>query len=733
MLEAYKEPHGSIYDVDETEVDVFSLEPDSAEMTMLWARQTAIAQKMFDYYQPWLSAGKTRYNRYRGKVFTDKQLKVYKEVEDKFPVQPRLMKAPIMSLVGHIMNSRRSGQIVTEGGSLMGPSKSEDLVEIGNIMMNDLETKTEEPDKTRDLLHDALVTCYPVWALYDKTSDTDGITGRVALKILPWDSTATGPFNWKELGDINELCYVDYVKETDLIRQIPEMKDTIKKHRSWKKPERDALLSRIDQWEGVASASDRDMLYWTLSSGMPSAMAPDGYFELYTRLFQVEKEEEVAINLLNSDDIIVRSPDWDTDRWNQIISENAQQKNVRYSKVVRPVVLLWVTKFTTSGLVVDCRKHWFQKDGRIPGAPFVPAMADGIPTGPGDDYSELVLKAAVAETEFLDAIRKSGKLLVLRSGYIENITSIGREANKNVGVVIVKKEAPQLENVIKDIDRKPSTVMGEYSQKLRMDMEYETRINSAMQGNSNPSQADVAKQTEIQQGLIVQSVYIRNVNRWWNTIQNIKCKILPYAYDVMDVLEMTDQDTGNKKQVAINYPVRDMTGAIKAVLNDVKSCDFRYKMAPVDDSATAKQLEWAQTMIFLNSVPGPILSGDPTGMMLANFMIAMGAENRYLKQGGQILKTEAEKRSQQQQQLEQQKAQMENDQVMQKLKNEADRNKRQGVNLSFTGEDLKTFPDTVKFLQAIGFFDVQQQLNQAQPGPAEPVAPEQQPQPVPQQ
>ena len=717
----------TLYDINEKEIDIFSLPVDDDRVKMLWLREMQIAKSMFDYYEPWLSRGKTAMDRYRGKVFSGKQLATFKNVENKYPIQPRIMKAPIMGLVGHIMNARRSGQVVTEGGFDVLKNEGEelkareDLISVGTCVLNDLEEKTEEADLMRDMIHDALITCYPCWLMFEKEPENDGISGKVSVNKLPWDSTACGPFNWKKPSDINEFVYVDYVKEVDLIKQNPERKKAIKAHRDWMKKSKDDLYSSLEQWEGAMSAADRDRMFSHLYQAISAAMSPDGWYEVYTRLFQVENEEEVAVNLLDPDRIIVRAPDWDGARWDEVIEQAKTSSGAEYEKDTRNIKILWVTKFSSCGLMIDNRKHWFQNNAEIPGKCYVPMIVDEVPDGPGIDYAESALKVAVAETEFLDAIRKSGKLLVMRSGYIENIDAIPKEVSKNVGAIFVKRDAPMLlENVIKDIDRRPSTAMGEYAEKIRKDMQDESAINRTMLGASAPSQADVAKQTEVSLGLVVQSIYVRNVNRWWSAWQNLKCKIIPYAYSKLDILEVNDRDTAETKLVYLNYPKRGVDGSIAAIINDVTSVNFRWKIAPVDDSATAKQMEWQQAMIFLNSAPGPLMTADPTGNLLADFMTAMGQENRILKHGAKILKEEAKKRAEQQAQSQQSEAQAENQVAMQKLANEAEKNRRQGITMSFTGQDLKEMPQLATFLQQIGYFDnVSKPQQQPQQPPAE--------------
>ena len=707
---------------------------DDGKTRAVWERSMILWMRKQHYYNSLIRRGKQLYNYYMGKIFTRKQLDTYRNVQDKFPVQPRIMKAPINALIGQIINGKRSGMLTSEGGSYDSPAASAEELELANIAMKKMEQNFNERSMMREMLLDGLVSCYPTWTILEKRPPVDGVDGKLTASLLPWDSVFPGPIYWRRAEDIHDIDFLQFMSTADLIENYPWQEDVIKNHATTMRQKDTWLKTSMERWQGTLTALDADRLMFDATSAFDAAKGREGLHKVVTRLYPIRQKEEIAFDSLNPKNFVIRPGEWEDDRWAEAVRVMGENQNTEMQTGEREVNMLQQTVFSTSGIVLDNRKHWFQEqvnnEAMLPGAMFVPLMANGVPTGAGDDMSEYALKHAVFETEFLNDVRKgSSQLLALRSGMIENISSLPAEIEKGVGVAIVKRDAPiNLNDSITNIDRRPNSVMLEYSEKIKRDMEEITRINTSIQGQVNTEQSGIGKQLEIGQGMITQSHYTENANEWWKTWNNVKARAIPYAFTEHDFLSIVDEETGDTVTAEVNVPRRDMSGEVKSVANDLSVMDLKWVVMPVDDSPTAKMQEWQQSLIFLNTAAPALLQADPTGKLLARFMMVM--PNRFLKDAGRALAQDAEMKQQQMTAAQQEKVRSEAMAELLKAQTEQLKAQKQGTSLSISGEDLVQFPQLAAVLEGMGFFGNQQQ--QAAPGMQQ-QAPAQQQAPQPEQ
>lgn len=715
----------SPYDILENEVKIEGKSWDDDDCQLLWTKHTSICTKMIDFWGSKIDRGTKCFDYEKGLIFTERNLKDY-AIEEKHPIQPRLMESKIFSLVGEIMKGRRSGNITTEGGSLDNPSESATQVSIANLLMKDMEQEFDERMLTNNLLHDGLVSCYPVWAWIEKGLPSKG-EGIFTCSLLPWNSAAVAPLNFRNQKDITTVLFRSNLKMSDLIDKYPEMKSQIIAHKNAPNSKDAESVSGISEFSTTLTADDRSRVEALQQAGTASMGAPDAYFEVCTRVFVIYKNQEVAINLENPDDFVIKPPEWDEERWNNFI-ETRSAEGVEYTIADRKCRVLWQTVGTTSGLMLENKMHWYQKNGRMPGAMFYPSMIDMDVSGPGEKMLDNILMAACADTEFLDEVRKgSGSMWVLREGMISNASSFQSEVSKKQGALFIKQEFPgAIDQAVKNVPKTANKATYEFGRIVRQNLDDETRINAAMTGANQPNQAAIAKSMELNQALISQSMYVEHFNEWWETFQDLKCSIIPYKYSQYDVIEVMDEETGKPKAVEVNAPQVDMSGEIIGTVNDLTSCEFKFKIQGVDDSPSAKEAERQQALIFLNAVPGPFAAIDPSGELLAQFMMSMN--NNLLKTVGKKLLAKAQERAQSMQQSEQQQATISSSENLLKLKNEAEKIKASKVSVSITGDQLAQNPQLLALLQQIGYFNTDQPGQPAEQ-PGAPTQPQQQPTP----
>jgi len=729
----------SIYDIREDKINIDGKDWHDEEVQQLAFKSLYITQRMIDFWTPLIQRGEELFRIHDGKILDDMQRATYEEIEDKVVIEPPITKSPIRALLGQVIKARKSGTITTEEGDLDTPFDNPNEIASVNITLKDLEKKTKEQVKIRDAIHDALITCFPNVLMWQKRRPTGDNPLKYSLVKLPWNSCVFGPINIREpdFSDINELIYYDLRSMADLIEDFPDSEENLTDHWSNNKVD-DKLICSIMHWDNTQDARDINYLKAIIDAAQTNIRGPGGLVPTFQRLFKIKTKQEVWVNTApssddeeNSDHVIIPST-WGEKRKQEWIDTHKQQYE---GPVEREIVTLWRTVFTSTGLVLNNEKHWYQDCGKIPATIFVPCMLNGTPSGPMLDMKPEALRNCIAQIEYLDDMRKGGgQILITKEGYLtkQSAENITEEANKSLGVVILSKDSPaDIGTAYRIEKREPSKAWREYGEFAKSDMIENTRLNEAMQGESNPRQAAIAKENEIAQALVVSALYIDNFNLQWENHQNLKLSLLPYIYDEsMMIVEGYDEEQKSSMQAMLNIPQYDNAGEKTSVINDITSKKYRWKVSPVDDSPSAKSRMMQDALIIINGAFGPLKQADPSGSFLAKFLLAM--DNPILNKAGKLLADDAKVQQEQMSKTEQEKVKQEAAVKMMKAQAEMEKAKKAGVSFAVTGEQLAQYPNLMQFylqlLETMGVVTPQQQMPQAAPQPApQQAAPEQAP------
>lgn len=703
--------------IDESKVKIEGKAWDSDELRGLATKKVFQFQKCVAYWEPLLRRGAELTDRFEGNIFTPEQRAEYVS-KGVIPLEPPIAKAPIRALAGHVIKSRRSGQVVSERSSMEAGDNTKEL-EVINAVMKDMETKSREDYYVTEAIKSAFVTGYWNVLMFDRerpSRNSDGI--RYRMRPLPWNSCVFGPTTIREPdgSDIKEMFYFDYRNVADLLDNYPDMEKQIKEHFDVDAHVDNRMLSSLKQWEDSMTSDDRDMMYDVLRSadelGMRSGMA-----KVVMHLFPVKRQEEVWVNMYDSEgeDIEIRPPEWDDERWGKWVQDNSGKYAGPYYK---EVITLWTTVFTLSGLVLANERHWYQENGMLPCSFWLGQMSNNQPTGPMVDLNAFVLAVAVAETESLHEQRmQSSQLITAREGDITNIEDLAEEATKPTGIAMISQSSNRpVSDSVQIITRRPNNDWQGWGETQKRLMYEVTRINEAMLGEHSARQSGTAKESEISQALTVNAVYIDNMNRSWEYHQNLKLKLIPYFYDQWEVLEVIDEETGERQSLEVNAPAEyDADGNILTIINDLASSRHRWQIHYNDDSANAKMQAVEEAVNIVNATAGPLAQADPTGAMFFNFLMSL--DNPLLKTSGKNMSESAQQSAQQQQAQEQQKLQME--QVVKLINARAalQRAHKSGVFLNFRAEDLSNYPGLLELfaeIQKVSSDNVEQDFQAAQ-------------------
>lgn len=685
----------SVYSVREDKIKVEGKAWDHDDLRMLAAKKLLQFQSCADYWKYLLERGEDLWDKYNGKILTDEQRAVYEEVEDKVVIEPPIMKSPIRALVGQAMKARRSGQVTTESGSISDPAEHAKETESINVTLKDMEIKTKEEYQIRDAVHDSFVSCFWNAILFDKDRPSRNNNGmKYKMKKLPWRSLLVGPSTAcsPDGSDIKELFYFDFRTMADLQDNFPEVAEQLEAHYGERDFKDSKMFSSISEWDGNDSSEYKDALMDILDKAYGSKDSPTGLVPVVMHLFPIKRKEDVWVNIFDDtmEDFEIRPPDWSDERWNKWVEEN---KDMYHGPYERDVVTLWMTVFTTSGMILANEKHWFQENGLLPCSFWLGAVTGEVPTGPAVDMSDDCLANCISEIEYLDDLRKgSGTLLLAREGAIKNMENLPEEANKSLGVAIVSKDYQgPVRDAVHEVKRTPNDHWKTYAEQRKAGMNENTRLNETMQGASAPRQAAIAKEVEIAQALVVNAIYLDNINRCWEAHQNLKLMLIPYFYDEHDVIEVRDDKTGDMNILEINVPSEyDAEGNPVGIINDLTAHKYKWKINPVDDSATAKLRNAEEALMVINGAAGPLLQKDPTGKLFAKFLMAF--PNPFLNEAGKEMIEDAEETMAAQSQAEQQRVMREASVELAKAKADLLKAEKQGVMLNFRAEDLNNFP-----------------------------------------
>jgi hypothetical protein len=648
----------SIYDIREDEIELKGKAWDDEKIQTLAMRELYIVNKMLDWHKDLLARGEDLFGKYEGDILGADKRAYMEEVEDKIIIEPPIAKSPIRALLGEIIKARKSGSVAVEEGDIDNPVTDPDEIQTVNITLKDLELKTHEHEKFSEAIHDALISCYINVLLWHKRTQTGDNPLKFDLDHLPWNSCVFGPLNFRGplVKAIRELAFFDWRSMADLIEDFPERESQIVAHWGTEKID-DKQISSIINWEADGeTAGDISYLRGIINNARGNFKSAGGLIPIYQRLFPIKRKEEVWVKITDDEegnDYEIIPENWSDSRKEKWIQENQSKYE---GPIERPIITLWRTVFTSTGLVLSNEKHWYQEYGSLPATFIVPYMVNGKPTGPMVDMRPDVLRNCICQIEAMDDLRKGGGMTVFaKGGTFSHPENVASELNKSMGVVLLSDKfrgtAQEAINVHK---REPSKAWREAGEFARSDMYENTRLNETMQGQPAPRQADIAKQTEIAQALAVNALYIDSFNHAFMDAQNMKLSMIPHIYDEdMVIVEGYDEVEKVTKSTMLNVPEYDESGAKKNIVNDITSRKYRWKPSPVDDSPTAKSRMMADALNIMNGAFGPLMQGDPSGLFLAKFLAA--TDNPVLNKMGRALEKDAGVRTQQQSELEKQK------------------------------------------------------------------------------
>jgi hypothetical protein len=160
------------------------LDPQSAGAQKLWAKHMSLWQTWSRFWAPRLQMGKKCMNFMRRDIFTP-EIRTEYRVQDKYPIEPQVMKPLINTLAGQIASLVKSSAITMEDGNPPENAASPDVL---NTVISWQQQRLKLDKKSRQALRRGLVTGYPQWLIYDKVFEMAGLSPDLSATLLPWDA-----------------------------------------------------------------------------------------------------------------------------------------------------------------------------------------------------------------------------------------------------------------------------------------------------------------------------------------------------------------------------------------------------------------------------------------------------------------------------------------------------------------------------------------------------------------
>lgn len=632
------------------------------EERQLAARNLLIYENDSKFWAPSLDLGRICFDSVNGNIFSEEEKKDYKKkgkiLVTNAELIPKLNALEAMQIAG-----RRTGVIIPEG------SEDAPQVEVINRLLLSVKSATNFGQESTNTFIDGMISGYPQWMWFDRPqrSGYDWNNNRV-LDIYhpPWDSIIPDPnFKRQDFQDgqrLTRLCLFD--KEL-LKRTYPKRSDEIEAKISLPQLESATFGSTL------YTSNERDILF-NKAKTASQAYDQTGQILVIERLHFVFTEAEIWVSPMNNKPQIL------PEEWSQEEIESWKQNNPDYQMMKREVRILWVTTTTTTGLLLENARHWYQEN-EFPAEIFIPKMLNNRPHGMVE-YLRGPLKAKnVARIEHLHSLRLANDNIVkVKSGSVENAKDLPAEIAKSGGIIVIDedKEMADVEFVM---NRREQTAWADASNQFQDDMD-RIFLDRNVEGGAQSSQESgkvVGKR--IEQGQAKQSPYFDSYNFFDLRCTKKTLKMIPYRLTGYHINRYVNED--NVPGVdEFNKPEKFdwVTGAVTVVKNNLAGSRYDYREAQGDNSITGKEFELKVFQEILKN----ILPAIPDASLWPDLLLSV--PNRLANEFGR------------------------------KIQKQMEANQDKGpeapkISFSFTGEELLYNPMAIQVLQQAGY-DVSGQL-----------------------
>jgi hypothetical protein len=701
------------------------LVPGSDEAKQIWNRFIQEYDIFSRFWAPRYQVAKKCMRYRRRDIFTRQQRDEYINVYGKIPVEPQEMKQVIDVIAGQIGLAVRGGAIEYED---LNPPPNAASPQVVNVVIKALESRLKLERKKKGALREALYGGIPNWIWFDRERTAEGNPGRLRATLLPWDSTLCSFLFLEEDGaDIDHVKVVGHRTKDEMFDAFPNRKECFLDHLNLLNTQPDYLNNVLGFDQTLNSEDRKNMLYDRITTGRYDAI--QGFLFVIESTFVIHKKVEVQINE-KTGDVVMLPPeweDWEVQRWHAMYPDYNLTKEQIHK-------VLWQTTIDNSGFVWENSEHWYQDNGELPGACYIPAFEDKIPSGMGEDLIPYVLAIAVAETEGLAQVRTgAGDVLHVVEGSLLHPGRLTKESSSERGTVLYKKSAALelggIDKLYKREVRQPNEAYLKFADRMRAQKREIRNVNPSMMGQSDPRQSVKSKIQDITSAMAINSQFIDNYCDFNLKITELLARMLPYSMTEHEIIAINDEFGKNIGPVEVNKPqFGEGPNPAMVAVNDLTSARYRVVPTPSDDSPTNREREMQEFKDMISSVGNTLLQIDP------DIIAAIWKDwpNRYCREAAAGLEELAQKKQAAGMQKEQTEKQLEMAKTVGQQQMDFEKIKRPRWNIRLQPTDYQEAPEGFRLMmEALGKINATPpQPAQGAPGPMPQGQPGAQPQPA---
>jgi hypothetical protein len=565
------------------------------EERIVAARNLVIYENDSRFWGPNLELGRTCFDYVQGEIFTSGEKSNYKKKEKILVTNPELV-PKLNALEAMQIAGRRAGIVVPEG------AEDSPDVEVINRLLLSLKSASNFQQESTNTFVDGMIASYPVWMWFDRPSQSgnDWNSKRVIdMYHPPWDSIVPDPnFKAQDYKDGQRLTRLILFDKDQLMRSYPKRAKEI-----------DAKIN-LPQFEAgsfgttLFTSAQRDILF-NKAKTASQTYEQTGQILVIERNHFVFTEAEVWFSPESNKPQIL------PEEWDDKEVEEWKRMNPSFKMVKREVRILFVTACTSTGMLLENARHWFQEN-EFPGECYIPKMLNNRPHGIVE-YLRGALKAKnVARIEHLHSLRLANdNIIKVKAGSVENAKELPHEISKAGGIVVIGEDK-EMQDVEFVQQRREQVAWRDASNDFQEDMDRLFLDRNVEGGAQSSQESGKAIDKRIQAGQMKQSPYLDSYNTFDLRCTRKALKMVPYrmtGYHIMRYVK-EDDSTGTDE---FNKPQKFdwATGAVVKVKNNLAGAKYDYREAHGDNSVTGKEFELKVFTEVLNkilpSMPDPSL------------------------------------------------------------------------------------------------------------------------------
>ncbi len=530
------------------------------------------------FWDPALRKGDKCWKDLIGDIFSAGEEEEYRR-QDKLKVSIPELVPKINALEGMQIGARRTGTILAVGGE-----DAPDTELIGHVVREDVQRKNHIDMQVTASFTDGIVTGFPQAMWFDKASPDDR-DKKLDVYHGQWNDSLPDPkFTRADYSDAEETQRYRTMSRQKLLLTYPLRKKQIEA----RIPENSGFDTlSVFPSSSATDSSSRDQIIQTLQSET-TGFAQAGLIYVIERDFFVTMDTEVWV-APGTDRVETLPPEWsqaEINRWKEF--------HPNYRSIKKGVRILWVTAFTSFGLLLENRPHWFQ-ESEMPCEWYIPRIWNNKFYGIVEFMSGSLKGRNVTKIEHLHSLRFSNDgLMLVKKGALANPASAATEKGR-VGGIIVLNAMASMDDVSFPVNQRENLGWKDMSElfyddlnRLSVDRNFEGGSQSSQESGKVVKLRNASTQAKHLPQLTMLGLYNLRVTR----------KILlmiPYLWTEEELFRYVDPKTQEQKQAVLNEAVDWdwYSGAVTRVKNNLDGARYDYVEAEGDNSPTAQEAEMA--------------------------------------------------------------------------------------------------------------------------------------------